>query len=1552
MGSKSKREAKTERKLHGLTHQLASWVTLTAVLWTSMLPIQLEQRAFAQAAGGAQPQRLPPAQSQPSRSGRPSQLPPSAQQPSVPVLPPAQASSELPPDLNQVYQPSFSDRMRSREWSIRLQREDEARRELDHLRRKGELPAARGPRTLRGAAEPPIPLRPTAKPPARQFTDADLRVPEIPISPESGGTFFERNSPLGANLAPRPEDNTNTLRNDPLDPRKAFADRLRLIERATDARERLQRAAQVAAAARANDALLDKPVLSRPVEIATLKDGEGNPVKIVYEGATRRQLEAFKLSNLRASRMAGLDGPSDKFFPPYRPDLTTREGMDQAMRSIPQKLQRLKSGAASMGRELIHEIPSEWLGWVIALGAAAALINDSDPAFWRTFAEENLSPVMIPVFLAFIAGMRMSEGMLKWAGAIYDPMHAPKSYFNTMVASQNNTLFLRPGMVQVNEAIGPNGEVVATSTRTIDRVEPFKAPSVVLPDQALGGRPVGRVSIVETTRPIPFIAPNGHVNREVIWDTTESVQMRPHPARHLQKVIEPVRGPIGMTLGMFLSLPVSDFFTDPNIWTCVNFLTNRKIDYYGKPMTPDQGQAACDANYEEWVLTKKLDQWAPNVIAMAVFGGIYAGSTVAGAAAARYLGSKLSQPVLKNLESQGLFLKESGTDGMGKRYVFEKVATDPKTGQAFRQTRIGRIQHQIALKILSTQQIAAKVSRTLIGHFTHITIHGAVFELGLYLITPPIERWWRGMMDGRAIVKRLTDLKREVERMKANRWKWSPREFQTRKRSQTTAMALDLTQFDPSIAQSFKENQLSPGEHLNALGDQLREWRRFLMQPAMTAYDKWDKYTQEFVVTYANAWGYYTAFLEEVRRTRHDNLGPCDISVIAEKLKANPNAPVPRLNCEDPFHGYKRDPAEIQAKTGFPSLPTVAAGEALAFVQSRLAQSSLKHLTTTEQTVLPRLAQLLSAGDPSTDLRTAFPNEARPLLARSQGSQGPQGSKVVSGGPSDHSRILEQNLRIGLLNQAVTIIRRVLLSDPHYSIAERSAGGVQKLSRQALNQLAEQNPFVKILTLLGDPDPMPPGLSFHNFLATSAQTINQDPEKLQLFPSFVGNVSINNYADFMLASMVCGPDVDRLPPREQRVARAKEYLNRKVENAKALARAIKELKWDQAEPSPDDPEVIRLLREELSERLAPNKTTDGWLPSFNRDQKLVLIQPALKSVFNPPRIVSDRVPRSICTERPASAPDRDSLQFDMHRNTFIIDGKPYRGFIEVVYHFARPDIIGNMATPPANDVAATNAFIANQPLQKWWEANIDPTVTRILHDLRARYQRVIETEMVPTLVRADPDSEVVRNGHAFYKGVFTSMRQQLELKLDMIESTLFQSVGLRPEAQGRSPSPQMNLRAQEAKIRSAKEQFEMHKLLLMERFKTLELAVSNSEAVKNDRSAAWSTFNDAKDDYGQAVFALELFMKEWESQLEDAPHLFTDPKHAFGPDIEADQQGGPKTSGIRRNRRARTMPQPEDEALERATNSINGAALKHIKDIGVEMLEYWGFISLLRNDRM
>lgn len=772
--------------------------------------------------------------------------------------------------------------------------------------------------------------------------------------------------------------------------------------------------------------------------------------------------------------------------------------------------------------------------------------------------------------------------------------------------------------------------------------------------------------------------------------------LSPSPPNMVQRGFAPLVGPVGLAAGMMVSNIIHEVLADPNLTACAK-ASVVGAPTHKNPETQKQMQAkvdeACERAWEDWTISKKAGDYTPDILSMA---------------SASLIQAYIANPIIAGTYKLA---------GKGAKAVIAKngiaLGTDAATG-AVRATavRVGR-EKFVPVILKGARFMKAITGVHPVGRFVmtvgNITLFMEILHYQNLWI--PFKEPFERSRQGRDITNRISEVFIELERAEKNKWVWEPRPAS----DFCTGYEMDPTGsvFMPNT-NCMEPEQFDPAFLLKKVAERQAKWREFVLQDAYLAHKNWQSYVSDYATMYGNTAAFYQQIVQLINYQRHH-----------PRAKLRPAT----LYVPEPFYGLYTDPENRDAESSRSAIVQTREWLETYMENIRLKDRTGKFTNRTEREVLPQLLNGLRAIDKEVPITSLGAIE---LSFRS-----------ISGMTEPQRQDFERRIRERLLAEAIVKLRKVLSEDPVYT------DKFVALDSPMYKRMAETNPFMALRLRLGNPEPMAAGLAFIRETNSDKTVIEQETKRNH--PGAIGKVRTDSMADYLIASMVCGPEAD---PRYSDDEKIKIFQDRKLS---FYERTLIQLGLGRRSVSANDPAVMIAVQEHIDESTRPSKnllpnpatgaTSHEWA-GFSAD-------------FRPPRIV-DGVPASLCDGKFAErkGAEKDKMLFDGNAVKWTINGVQYDSLLDIVRKNVRTDLVGTALPPDDKDWV--------HPFQKWWASKVDKHTEVMIAKFRATFRSILKDKYIPALTRTGSDATVKYNNREFKLGALESLYEEVALYLGVV----------------------------------------------------------------------------------------------------------------------------------------------------------------------------------------
>lgn len=765
-----------------------------------------------------------------------------------------------------------------------------------------------------------------------------------------------------------------------------------------------------------------------------------------------------------------------------------------------------------------------------------------------------------------------------------------------------------------------------------------------------------------------------------------------------QRNFAPLLGPIGLSAGMVASNIIHEVMADKNLWMCAKAR-------YSHPEMPKEPEAAkmmtaaideaCDKAWEEWTFSKKFADYVPDLFSMSMASLIQAyvlNKAVLGSSA-----WVTKQAFMNGASRAGILV---GENAVSRKLEIQAVSSGAEkfVPWVLRGIRVGSF----------------TLNATPWGRFISTIGNIAVFMEIVHPITPMIKQPFERRRQGSDIAERINNTFQELSRTEQNNWVWQPRpdsDF-------CVDDVLDPNGYATSGVVCIPPDQYPPSVLLKKMAERQAKWREFILADAYLAHKNWQNYVSRFATNYANASTFYHQIFSHINYMRNSPKDSRKSSYLYEAT---------------PLYGLYSDPAKQDAAGA-----RKAVFDATAWLETYLEGARMKAragipLPAPEQENLPFILNGLKALNPAVDLKSL-------------------GAVEVAFGNVDkmneaQRRDFESRVRQRLLADAIRRLRKVLKEDPKYS------DGRMILSSPTYKRFAETNPFMALRMRLGDPEPLGAGVAFIR-MSNDDETVIEQSSKDQ-HPDRIGLIRTNTMADYLTASMVCGPEADPQFSKEEQI---QIYKNRKLTMFESL---LDRFGLSSPMPKPSDADVLVAVSEYVEERTSNDKSWAHWF----RPDATGVEWSGFRADFRPPKVV-EGVPWYLCKSWATNSDrSKNNLDYDPYDAKWTFNGKNYDGILDVIRQHARAEIVGTQLPPTDPKVTY------DDPFDKWWTAKVDKHVVPMIAKFRANYRELLKEKYIPALTKNGVEGEVEYNKRKIKLGALEALYEETKLYLLILGKT-------------------------------------------------------------------------------------------------------------------------------------------------------------------------------------
>ena len=558
---------------------------------------------------------------------------------------------------------------------------------------------------------------------------------------------------------------------------------------------------------------------------------------------------------------------------------------------------------------------------------------------------------------------------------------------------------------------------------------------------------------------------------------------------------------------------------------------------------------------------------------------------------------------------------------------------------------------------LRTVMLVAGLSPTgAVVKFGMQALQAMVFVTVNNYILPWIKTPWENWQQGGGITGEINGLYSEINRLEKNKWAWTPKPKPPECNFDPQPIPDAMPYFPPECSRP----DLKPGEMVHQLGEKYKKWRQFALADAYTAHTNWKDYLNRFQNTYADAENFYANLL----KTMTDKDEP---TAQADEfhMKLYQPAPFNGLNINVPTDICSMDPKDL-----------AIVNKVIFFAQNAIAKRLSGKVTMSwgsgEIEVLRKIVSGLQALDCSENKDMSW-----------------------------QERTARYQTGIEALNRQVNDFNQLM---------QYTAMSVEDV---------KSNPFRIISSVLGDTKPLPAGMAYLIDINKNDSVIDQGLKDDHPSTIGSGHAMTSTMADYLLASMVCGPEAENV-----------KFITQRPRNI--TEKALGWLGYDTTVGS---------------ENSIVNIVYGGKDDSAGKRINEKVFE--IRASFLPPKIIAAN--QTLCNSIPIAI-KKDQPGWNIHEAQFNIEGKTYKGLLEIVKNFVRQDVIGK----------SDKGVYA---IDNWWSSNVDPHVLEAMNAFASDFQHIVDTKFIPTFTRKDSTEY---NGRKFELGIANSMRAEAEFNLMLL----------------------------------------------------------------------------------------------------------------------------------------------------------------------------------------
>lgn len=794
----------------------------------------------------------------------------------------------------------------------------------------------------------------------------------------------------------------------------------------------------------------------------------------------------------------------------------------------------------------------------------------------------------------------------------------------------------------------------------------------------------------------------------------------PKPTR-FQRNFFPFATAMSLGVGMGVSVFVGDILKDQDLMLCSKGLM-LKVD---KKLREE----ACDRAYEVWVMSRKINQYLPDIMSMM---------------SSYFISAYLAMPALQ-------YGAKAAAGTQAGQYVGRVVQTGLER-------YIPVVWRSVSIVTPAGARIFSMASPTMkIG--LYLTNLGVMVAIQVNLAERTKAFWNTWSIHGRDIINTHRRLEHEIHRARQNNWAWAPE----KKQCSYAPGSPHIMPADPNYPNCTDYKNGLP-ELIKLHAKRQAEWRNFLMEGPLASHQHWKDYVLRFHNTYTASYNFNKWFVESValqnknRKERNGLHVPLfyslplpDLDVLGHKdnderpisLFRTGSIPDRRIVELEPVPDLGTfEPGPVPGlgifELGASSASRIRKYEIVARLEilHRTWQQPNSKLNPPDRVTFARMIdgfRLINHDQPIAELNN--PNSA---IAR-----------AASGVPREERESAIAVYRLERISESLRLLNTTLESHPIWRIRKIPfPSGYHE-------RMAQLNPFAAVKLILGNPESTAEGLEALRSFDNNPAWLDQDLKKYH--PKLIGDrMHTPSMTDYLLGSMVCGPEADPSTP-----VIVKEMGRR----SGTLRRAWQWLTGTGPDFRQNDVNMIEI--EAVRESAKTPKPS--WM---NPDDELTLIhtKSLIDMRFYPPRLVKD-LGRNVCRgvqpdQGVSSDQSRAAIpsRFLIHEGTWMIGGRKHQGFLDIAKHNLRPELF--------------NADQTESKFEDWWAKNVDPAVERMANQNYQKFKtEILEDQFYPALT-GEGISRYVRWGnkmndaiwnHPMLTGVIPSINSEVKYYLDLVK---------------------------------------------------------------------------------------------------------------------------------------------------------------------------------------
>lgn len=608
-----------------------------------------------------------------------------------------------------------------------------------------------------------------------------------------------------------------------------------------------------------------------------------------------------------------------------------------------------------------------------------------------------------------------------------------------------------------------------------------------------------------------------------------------------------------------------------------------------------------------------------------------------------------------------------------------------------------------------------------VGKMAQLPVVRVAFEVGSMWaffklndkLKPLLEKPWQTYWQNHDIEKTRTQVGNYLE---ANRkMNWDAKAVQAARRCYS-----DMGHGNVSITRCNDESD-KPAQAIALLGRQEKKWRDFLIADAMAALSNWQNYVLQFSNVYTAANKVYEPLLKSIDEHRKD---PSYVDPFYMKA---------------PFNGTQFDlNAASQGLCSLPAKDLKKVTDAIALLEGEMKQEARPSV------VLPRFTvQSSSINVKGLTLPTLSPKITNdPRFVIGSAHYDVNTLKSIADGlramDCKQTPKLTDVQRYESYTKATETLYWTLAQSTHPSYG-------LTIDNPDFLKRAKNNVYMQVYYKLDGPEPHWEGGAFVRAFNTNSDYINQDYKDLK--PDHLGRAKTLQMSDYLLASMVCGPEAT--PTQAQKLAAAN------ADRMSWMGRMRAVLSGTLTAPTPYTEKDMIQVEQYYAKHVAQDPSWSNLGGLLKSPISLTNTVTMWKADFRPPRVIRDLGfdpcggDRKFISKYVAKADGtRSENTMDPYFTEWTINKKTYRGMQSLLQEFARTDLTN------------TSQF-AN-----WWSNNVESHVQKVIDVYRTEFVDLMNKKYVPVL------TESARAGNGRPLGLINSLLDSANGTFDMLIPTV------------------------------------------------------------------------------------------------------------------------------------------------------------------------------------